>query len=112
MADIDAPAGRLQDEFHTGLMLTGFDWDPAKAASNLHKHGVPFEEAATVFDDPLSLTIPDPDHSENEERFVTTGQSNTGKLLVVCHCDREGKIRIISSRHATPHERLDYESGA
>lgn len=92
-------------------MLSGFEWDPAKAASNLQKHGVSFEEAATVFDDPLSLTICDPDHSEDEERFVTIGQSKNGTLVVVSHCDRANRIRIINCRYPTPRERRDYESG-
>jgi uncharacterized protein len=65
------------------------EWDPAKANSNLEKHGVPFEEAATVFGDPLSLTIDDPDHSNDEERFILLGQSFAGRLLVVVHTHRE-----------------------
>jgi uncharacterized protein len=91
-------------------MFTGFEWDPSKAKSNLHRHGVSFEQASTVFDDPLSRTVYDPDHSVEEERFVTIGQSDRGDLLVVCHCDRGDRIRIISSRLAESHERRDYES--
>jgi uncharacterized DUF497 family protein len=91
-------------------MLSGFEWDPAKAASNLEDHGVSFEEAATVFDDPLSLTVYDPDHSEDEARFVTIGQSKQRTLLVVCHCDRENRIRIINSRFPSSRERRTYES--
>jgi uncharacterized DUF497 family protein len=90
-------------------MLHGFEWDPAKAESNFSKHGVSFEQAATVFDDPLSRTIPDPEHSEDEERFLTMGQSESGVLLVVCHCDRRGRVRIINARPAEKSERRDYE---
>ena len=92
-------------------MFIGFEWDPAKARSNAEKHGVSFEEASTVFDDLLSFTIDDPEHSAEEQRFVTFGESDRGGLLVVCHCDRDNKIRIISSRPATPSERRDYELG-
>lgn len=97
--------------FGPDLMLIGFEWDSAKARSNAEKHGVSFEEASTVFDDPLAVTIDDPEHSANEERFVTIGESDRGSFLVVCHCDRHNKIRIISSRFATPGERRDYELG-
>ncbi len=90
-------------------MLKGFEWDLNKAASNLQKHGVSFEQASTVLDDPLSQTIYDPDHSQEEERFVTIGQSDGGALLVVCHRDREDRLRIISARPAESHERRDYE---
>ena len=92
-------------------MLIGFEWDPAKARSNLEKHGVAFEEATTIFDDPLSITIDDPEHSQDEERFVTIGQSTPQSLLVVSHCDRNNRVRIISAREATPREKRDYESG-
>ena len=86
-----------------------FEWDKRKAKSNLKKHGVSFEEAATVFGDPLSLTIEDPLHSEGEDRFVTTGQSNRKRLLVIVHTERGDTIRIISARVATPRERKTYE---
>jgi len=86
-----------------------FEWDSKKAKRNLRKHKVSFEEAATVFGDPLSLTIEDPLHSENEERFVIIGESNKRRLVVVVHTERGDKIRIISARLATPHERHDYE---
>ena len=66
-----------------------FEWDPDKADGNWHKHGISFHEAATVFDDPLAITYFDPDHSEEEERFVTFGHSENGRLLVVSHTDRE-----------------------
>jgi hypothetical protein len=88
-----------------------FEWGTEKAESNLKKHGVSFEEAATVFFDPLSLTIPDPLNSEDENRFVTTGLSNHQRHLVVVHSERDDKIRIISARLATASERKKYESG-
>lgn len=87
-----------------------FVWDPAKAEQNLTRHGVSFHEATTVFGDPLAGTIPDPDHSVGQERFVTLGQSSAGQLLVVCHVEEGDIIRIISARRATPHERRDYET--
>ena len=86
-----------------------FGWDPDKAAENLAKHGVPFEEAATVFRDVLSATGTDPDHSLDEERFVTFGISTGGRLLTIAHTDRDDTIRIISARPATPSERKIYE---
>jgi uncharacterized DUF497 family protein len=87
-----------------------FTWDARKAAANLKKHGVPFNEASTVFADPLSATIPDPDHSVGEHRFVTMGVSSSGRLLVVCHTEDTDSIRIISARRATRHEKDRYES--
>jgi uncharacterized DUF497 family protein len=92
-------------------MDAGFEWDIEKAESNLQKHDVSFEEAATVFFDPLSLTIPDPLHSEDENRFVTTGLSNQQRQLVVAHSEPDDRIRIISARLATASERKKYESG-
>jgi uncharacterized DUF497 family protein len=86
-----------------------FIWDRRKAASNGKKHGVAFVEAATVFGDPLSMTFPDPDHSIDEERFITIGMSEAGRVLLVAHTDRSGAIRIISARKATRHERNYYE---
>ena len=88
-----------------------FEWDPDKAASNAAKHGVSFEEAATVFGDPLSLTVYDPDHSQDEDRFITMGSSVDNRLLLVSHTDREDRIRIISARLATRRERKAYENG-
>lgn len=88
-----------------------YEWDRAKAAENLAKHGVSFEEAATVFRDPLSQTGRDPDHSLDEERFVVFGVSSRGQLLVVAHAERSDTIRIISARPATPGERKIYEEG-
>lgn len=87
------------------------EWDPNKANSNLEKHGVSFEEAATALGDPLSLTIGDPDHSEAEDRFVLVGDSFAGRLLVVVHTHRIESIRIISARIATKNERRSYEEG-
>lgn len=89
-----------------------FEWNPDKAALNLEKHGVSFQEAATVFNDPLSMTFPDPDHSIGESRYVIIGLSRFGQLLVVAHTDREAKIRIISARKATRQERRFYEQGS
>ena len=86
-----------------------FEWDVPKARSNLAKHAVAFEEASTIFGDPLSLTIPDPEHSKIEDRFVTIGSAFTGKLLVVVHTDRGDNIRIISARRANRRERKFYE---
>ena len=87
-----------------------FGWDPDKAKRNLKKHGVSFEEASTVFGDPLARTVPDPDHSEGEFRFLTLGRSKEGWLIVVSHADRgEDRIRIIGARRAKGRERRDYE---
>ena len=88
-----------------------FEWDAVKAASNLDKHGVSFAEAMTVFSDPLEATIPDPDHSLEEFRFVSMGRSEAGRVLVVAYTEREGCLRLISARAATPTERRRYESG-
>jgi uncharacterized DUF497 family protein len=86
-----------------------FEWDPRKAVRNLRKHGVSFGEAATVFSDDMSITNYDPDHSKTEERYITVGWSNRGKLLIVAHADRSNQIRIISARELTPTERKAYE---
>jgi uncharacterized DUF497 family protein len=86
-----------------------FTWDPKKAAENLRKHGVDFREAATVFEDPLSLTFPDPDHSNREQRFLIIGSSALGRTLVVSHTESGDTIRIISARTATRGERKFYE---
>ncbi len=88
-----------------------FEWDDDKADSNLQKHGVEFSEAMTVFADPLALTGYDPDHSDDEDRFITMGQSAEGRLLIVSLTDRGEKIRIISAREANRRERKDYEDG-
>ena len=87
------------------------EWDERKAKRNLARHGVSFEEAATVFGDPLSITIDDPLHSDREDRFVIIGQSTQHRLLVVVHVERGERIRIISAREATLKERHDYEEG-
>ena len=86
-----------------------FEWDAEKAATNLSKHGVAFTEAETVFSDPLSLTIPDPVHSTEEDRFVTIGASTRERVLVVVHTDRGEHVRIISARRANRQERMSYE---
>jgi uncharacterized protein len=90
-------------------MKVTVEWDPIKARINRRKHGVTFEEAATVFTDPLSSTIFDPLHSETEDRFIIIGQSIQLRLLVVVHTDWGDTIRIISARVANPHERRTYE---
>lgn len=90
-------------------MPLSFEWDDRKAKSNLAKHGVSFEEASTVFGDPLSLTIPDPAHSQAEDRWIVLGQSHQQKLLVVVHTERGDNIRIISARRANRRERKSYE---
>ena len=89
-------------------MLT-FEWDASKARTNLAKHAVSFEEAATVFGDPVSITIPDPAHSQTETRFIILGRSHQGRLLVVIHTERGDSIRIISARPASRRERKNYE---
>ncbi len=86
-----------------------FEWDPRKAEINLRKHGVSFTEAGTVFGDELAVTIPDPDHSQHEDRFITIGWSNRHKLLMISHTDRNDRIRIISARELTRNERKTYE---
>lgn len=85
-----------------------FEWDAAKAAANLEKHGITFEEASTVFADELSLTYPDPDIT-GEARYLVFGLSSADRYLVVVHAERSGIIRIISARRLTPKERRDYE---
>ncbi len=88
-----------------------FEWDENKARQNVEKHSVSFEEAATVFGDPLSLTIYDPLHSRDEERFVTIGESINRDVLVAVHTERGDAIRIVTARKAMPHERRTYEEG-
>lgn len=90
-------------------MPLSFEWDENKARTNLAKHGVSFEEAATAFGDPSSLTIADLVHSESENRFIVLGTSHRGKLLVVVHTERGDNIRIISARAASRRERRQYE---
>ena len=86
-----------------------FEWDENKAAANLARHGVSFEEAATVFGDPLSDTFNDPDHSTEERRFVIIGMSEKGKMLIVAHTDDGEVVRLISAREPTRGEREFYE---
>lgn len=88
-----------------------FEWDPEKAERNVTKHGVSFAEAVTVFGDPLALTITDRPHSLGEERFAIFGRSDRGRILAVQHTEREHRIRLISAREATRHERSQYEDG-
>lgn len=87
-----------------------FDWDDNKAEINIVRHSVSFLEAASVFDDDLSITFPDPDHSVNEECLIIIGHSNQGRLLFVSHTDRNNLSRIISAREVTRHERKVYEN--
>ncbi len=87
-----------------------FEWDPGKAASNLTKHRVSFDEAVTVFYDPLAATFDDPDHSVDERRLITVGYSAHGRLIIVSHIERGGGIRLISARCATRRERNRHES--
>lgn len=87
-----------------------FEWDREKAKKNLRKHKVPFDEAMTVFYDPLSATFDDPDHSDDEQRLITVGFSSRERLLIVSHTERGKTIRIISARPATVHERKRHES--
>lgn len=87
-----------------------FEWDAKKAIGNLHKHGVAFEEAARAFEDELSATFPDPEHSLGEARLITYGMSNKNRLLVISHTERGDTIRIISAREATKAERKRYEA--
>jgi uncharacterized protein len=88
-----------------------FEWDPKKASSNVRKHGVTFHEAATVFGDPLAITFADPDHSMDENRYLTFGISRLDRLLVVSHTERRGRVRIINARLMTRQERRIYEQG-
>lgn len=92
-------------------MTLRFEWDHAKAAGNLVKHGVSFEEASTVFADPLGRIADDPRHSTEEPRFVLLGQSERQRLLAVMYTERADTIRLISARGATPRERRAYEEG-
>ena len=88
-----------------------FEWDPKKAADNIQKHGVSFQEGITVFGDPFAITFEDPDHSTIENRFITFGMSIRRRLLVVSHTERKGKTRIISARQMDHKEILIYEEG-
>ena len=87
-----------------------FEWDRTKAVSNLKDHGVSFDEATTVFGDLVAMNMPDPDHSEGEERFLVLGMSEKSRLVVVSYAERSPRTRIISARLATRHERRKYEN--
>lgn len=90
-------------------MKSNFEWDEEKAQENLKNHDVSFDEGTTVFSDPLSITIPDPDHSTDEERYIDIGTFDKGRPLVVSYTERGTNIRIISCRKPTPTERRRYE---
>ena len=91
-------------------MVLEFEWDAHKAVENLKNHRVSFEEAKSVFNDPLLLTFPDPEHSEQEHRSINIGISSHARILLVVFTDRKGKVRVISSRKATAKERKLYET--
>jgi hypothetical protein len=97
------------DDSVTEKPLFTFEWDATKALSNLDKHGVSFEEAVSAFADMLSRTIPDPDHSADEERYVLIGQSRRGRLVVVVHTERGDRIQLISVRLASKREKREHE---
>ena len=88
-----------------------YEWDPGKAKTNLRDHGVSFGEAATVFLDPLAITFPDSDHSDEEDREITIGFTKNHRVVFVSHCRRGDRVRIISARRATRKERKQYEEG-
>ncbi len=92
-------------------MKLNFEWDEEKAKTNFKKHRVSFDEATSVFLDLFSITIPDPDHSVNEQRYIDIGSSDKGRVLVVVYTEHRSNIRIISCRKATPSERKRYEEG-
>ncbi len=92
-------------------MKLRFEWDEEKAKANFHKHKISFDEATTVFSDPFSVTIPDPDHSADEKRYIDIGCSDKDRILVVVYTERGTSIRIISCCKATPKERKHYEEG-
>jgi uncharacterized protein len=85
-----------------------FQWDPEKSRINRNKHGISFDEAATAFGDPIAITIDDVDHSDAEDRYVTIGSTRRHIVVIICHTDRAGFIRIISARKANKHEREQY----
>ena len=87
-----------------------FRWDPAKNAQNIEKHEVSFEEAMSVFDDDFATTVPDPDHSEGEFRYLILGLSDQGRMLVISHTDDANGVRLISARLATRREIKQYEN--
>ncbi len=91
--------------------MVKFEWDEKKDIANQRKHGISFDEAVTVFGDPLAIIFSDPDHSQGEIRFLTFGVSRLGRLLVVCHTERGERVRLINAREATRQERKVYEEG-
>ncbi len=92
-------------------MKPSLEWDEQKASNNYRKHKVSFEEGSAVFNDPFSITIGDPDHSEEEQRYLDIGTSEKGRVLVVSYLERRGSIRLIGCRKATRKERRHYEEG-
>ena len=92
-------------------MAMTFEWDERKARINLQRHHIDFEEAKTVFNDPLLMTFPDSEHSDGEYRYLSIGHSASGRTLVVIHTDRQFAVRIISCREATRKEKRAYEEG-
>jgi len=94
------------------LATVQFDWDEQKAIRNMAKHQISFDEAQTVFDDLMFITIVDDEHSRDEERYISIGISNRGRLLMVAHTDRENQLRIISSRRATRREEQFYATAS
>ncbi len=88
-----------------------FEWDPDKAAANLEAHGVSFEEASTVFGSSLTATFFDPDHSNDEDRYLTFGESDASRLRVIVHTDRGDSVRIVSAREMTRREPRQYDDG-
>ncbi len=89
-----------------------FEWDSKKSAANVRKHGVSFHEASTLFSDPNEVMLSDPDHSQDEERFISIGQSSTGQVMLACYTETDNVVRLISVRLATAAERRTYESGS
>lgn len=90
-------------------MKPNFEWDPEKGKKNIRKHEVDFDEASSIFDDPMFITVIDEEHSTDEERYITIGLSNKNRLLLVAHTERDNRIRIISARKATKNEENFYE---
>ena len=103
--------GLQASRFAVYFLLMEFDWDDEKAAINLADHKVSFDEAKTVFDDPLYVDFYDPDHSYDEHRYLIIGESQQGRLLIVSYTERGDLTRLISARETTPAERRDYENG-
>jgi uncharacterized protein len=102
------PAGRATAQEVDRVMALEFEWDPEKAERDRTKHGVSFDEAMTVFGDPLGRLVDDPEHPQEEERSVLFGRSDAGRLLAIMHTERGAALRIISAREMTPKERKQY----